>query len=81
MYSHSEIFSAMQGLDLAEQVAVMEEIVAEAGIANSADLIANPLLSVMMDLDGGKYPAELVDRVNKLSEAVRMFNANRFAAQ
>jgi hypothetical protein len=78
--SQADIANAMQSLELPEQVAVLEGLVAEVGIEQSADIISLHLLSVMLDLDGGQYPANLVARAERLKEQVRVFNEGRFGA-
>jgi hypothetical protein len=79
--SQEYIANAMQPLELSEQVVILEGVVAEFGIEQSADIIVHPLLSVDIDLDGGQYPAELVERVKRLKDQVRMFNQGRFGTQ
>lgn len=79
-FSQADIANAMQSLELPEQIAVLEGLVAEVGIEQSADIISPHLLSVMLDLDGGQYPADLVARVERLKERVQAFNQERFDA-
>lgn len=80
-FSQADIANAMETLELPEQVAVLEGVVAEVGIGESADVIATYLLGVMLDLDASEYPADLVARVERLKEQVRVFNQGRFGAK
>lgn len=81
MFSREELFIGMQQLELPEQITVLEKLVAEHGIdEQSADLISMFMMSVLMDLDGGAYPPDLVKRAEGITEAVRKFNGRRFGA-
>lgn len=79
MFTQNDIATAMQKMELPEQVATMEKWLADLGIEAVADQLTIFLMIAMIDLDGGDYPDELVARVDRLSVPVKNFNALRFA--
>lgn len=80
MFSQADLFNAMQTLEVSEQIDALEAALAEHGIEETADALAMCLMGIMMDLEGGKHPADLVGRAVQMTEQVRIYNQRRFGS-
>lgn len=77
MFTQEQMAHAMQALDLPQQVDVLEGLVKEHGITEVGDALNVFMMGVLLDLDGGAYPPELVERVEALSDQLRTYNQQR----
>jgi len=81
MFTQEELANSMQQLDTPEQIAVLEDLIKEHGInAETADVVAVFMMGVLLDLDGGEYPADLIKRATAIATGIREFNEIRFGA-
>lgn len=72
--SKEYLFAALQTLELPEQVAVLEGTWEDEKSKASALMISMCLLPIMLDLDAGTFPNEIVARVRKLAEEIKPYN-------
>lgn len=80
MFTKEHIFAALLDQDISVQIETLEGLLKDFGIAEVSDVLAVCLLPIMLDLDAGEYPTEVVSRVKILAETVRTYNIERFAA-
>lgn len=81
MFTQEELFVAMQQLEIPEQVTAIEAYLREEGLNDeSATVLSMVMMNVMIDLDGGNYPADLIERVQTITTTIRDFNEQRFSA-
>jgi len=68
------LLAPMLGLELPQQVEVLQGLVKDHGIDRAGPVLNLFMMGVLLDLDGGSYPAELVARVDSLSAFLRAYN-------
>lgn len=74
MFTQEQMAHATQQLDLPQQVEVLEGMVRECGINEVGPALNLFMMGVLLDLDGGTYPVELVARVDALADQLRVYN-------